>query len=108
MTKVKETTFSLNEKNIQKLINKHCAKGRMGYVKFLKANGKERKMWFVKVRDHHLTHPNVLTPEDQKLAAEKKLADQLTTIYDIREKGIRSFKWARVLELSVGGRKYVR
>jgi hypothetical protein len=87
------------EANIQKLINNHCSKGRMGSVTFRKADDSIRKMTFIKV-----------CPEKHcKGTGTKRKQDPTTvTVYDIKAKGIRSFKTARVLSLSVAGRKYTR
>ncbi len=97
----------LVEKNIPKLIAKHAGKGRMSYVKFQKADGEIRQMWFIRVSEKHLKKP-AGGEEACKKAAEKNIANQLSIVYDIHAKGIRSFKWARVTELSLGGKKYTR
>jgi len=85
--------------NIQKLVNDHCAEGRMGWVKFRKVDGTIRKMTFIKVCDKHTKGPRIPNPNPNP---------SRVTVYDIQAKGIRCFKVARVLSLSVGGQKYIR
>lgn len=88
----------LIEANIKKLVAKHCTKGRMGAVTFRKADDSLRKMTFIVVPEKHI-----------KGTGQSKSHDpNLVTVYDIFCKGIRSFKPARVLSLSVGGKKYKR
>ena len=88
----------LQEANVKKLVNKHCSKGRMGAVTFRKADDSIRKMTFVLVSEKHI-----------KGTGQSRTHDPNTVIvYDIKAKGIRSFKPARVLTLALGGRKYTR
>ena len=88
----------LIEKNILQLIERHCKTGRMGFVIFEKKDKTLRKMWFTKIQEHQLTHPGL----------ESNPVEGLCKVYDIRAKGIRSFKLANVQKLSIGGESYVR
>lgn len=88
----------LKDANVKKLVDKHCAKGRIGYVEFRKSDDSIRKMTFIKVPASAIKGTGQTRSHDPNLV----------TVYDINAKGVRSFKPARTLSLSVGGKKYVR
>jgi len=88
----------LKEANIKKLVDKHCTKGRIGWVKFRKADDTIRTMTFIKVPASKVKGTGQSRSHDPNLV----------TVYDISKKAVRSFKPARVLSLSVGGKKYTR
>lgn len=92
----------INEELIQELIDMHCGSGRMGHVEFRKADDSIRKMSFIKVPDKHIKG----TGNGQSPASRAQAG--LIMVYDIKARGIRSFKASRVLSLSVGGQKYIR